>query len=112
MSKTPVERFEEWSASPEGKAFFQGKCHRYGRKRIEQQYMLMCDWLIDNPKKGDKKNWKIFAGNWIRRWYFQMTIEMEKAMNPATMTRADEERQEKTQRAFVPIGKILKDANT
>lgn len=110
MSKTPVERFEEWAASPKGKAWFRTKCKRYGRKWVEQQYQLMVDWLEDNPK--EYKSWIRFAGNWLRRQKQRLCLEMEKAMNPATMTRADEERQEKTQRAFVPIGKILKDANS
>lgn len=88
---THRERFEQWASSEVGKKFFRSKIGRYqSREWIEDQYRLMCDWLDDSPVKGNKRNWSQFAGNWLRREYRWRKLEIEKSLNPGTMTAAQE----------------------
>ena len=106
--EAPIDRFKKWARSEPGKKYFRAKIERFKSRRwVESQYILMCDWLADHPKKGNKKSWPKFAGGWLNRNYNKMAIEFEKSMNPATMTRADEQRQEQSQREPVRIGDIL-----
>lgn len=105
-----VDRFRSWAASDEGKAYFRAKIERYrDRKWIEGLYQTMCDWVADNPEKGNKKNWARFVGNWIRRAYSKRMDDIANGKCPGLMTAKQEEDYYKKPRekTFVKVGDIL-----
>jgi len=92
MSLPPIERFRAWAASDGGKACFAAKIKHYGsRDWIEAQYRTMCDWIADNPKKGNKRRWAQFVGNWLRRAYSKRVDDIANSQSPGLMTAREEE---------------------
>lgn len=105
-----IDRFKVWASSDAGKEYFRAKIESFGdRKWVEGQYRLMCDWITDNPEKGDKRNWAKFAGNWLRRGYAKRTDDIANSKCPGLMTSQQEENHysKPREKTFIKVGDIL-----
>ena len=92
MSVLPIERFKTWAASGAGKAYFAAQIKHYGdRTWVEGHYRNMCSWVTDNPKKGNKRNWAKFVGNWLRFNYGKRVDDIANSQSPGLMTAREEE---------------------
>ena len=88
----PIERFKVWAASDAGKAYFAAKIEHYGnREWVEGQYRAMCDWITDNPKKGNKRAWGRFVSRWLMRAYLKRVDDIANSQSPGLMTAREEE---------------------
>ena len=105
-----VDRFKAWASSDEGKAYYRKKIERYGDWQwVKDQYRLMADWIEDNPKKGNKKDWAKFTGNWLRRNYSKRIDDIANSKCPGLMTAKQEEDHynKPREKTFVRVGDIL-----
>lgn len=92
MSVLPIDRFRMWAASDAGKAYFATQIEHYGdREWVEGHYRNMYSWVRDNPKKGNKRNWAKFVGNWLRWHYGKRVDDIANSQSPGLMTAREEE---------------------
>lgn len=92
MTISPIDRFREWAASDAGRAYFVAKIEHYGnREWVESQYRAMCDWVADNPKKGNKRLWARFVSRWLMRGYLKRVDDIANSQSPGLMTAGQED---------------------
>ena len=87
-----VDRFKAWAMTDEGKEYYRKKVERYGDwEWVKGQYNAMADWVEDNPKEGNKRNWARFVGGWLRRNYLKRVDGIANSKCPGLMTTKQEQ---------------------
>lgn len=64
-ASSPHDRLQSWIQSEEGKTWIQEQIKIYDRALIEHEYLKARQWVRDNPKRGNKRNWKRFLSTWF-----------------------------------------------
>jgi len=66
-ASSPHDRLQSWVKSEEGKTWIQEQIKIYGKDLVGHEYVKARQWVKDNPKRGNKRNWKRFLSTWFGR---------------------------------------------